>query len=71
MRIIQEDRKHKSHAWDGESRPWWASLSRMPICGKRVVDTGSDDAATEVTCGSCLRLLAARGLDSKTEGVNG
>ena len=74
MKIILEDwgdHKHRSHAWDEESRPWWAPLSRMALCGKRVVDTKSDDAAAEVTCGSCLRLLAAKGFDAKLQPIAG
>ena len=59
MKIIwtdQGDYKFKSHAWD--EIHWGWGKRRWAICGTQVPYTGSDDAATEVTCGSCLRLLA-------------
>ena len=66
MKIIQGDYKYKSHAWDEKVvRDRWA------ICGIYIYDTKSDVVATEVTCRTCLRLLAARGLDYKLREIGG
>ena len=69
MKIIWDGNNYmaQNHAWDGEWSPQW----RKAICGALVANTDSDDAATEVTCGSCLRSLAARGLGHKLQPITG
>ena len=66
MRIIWEGQPNKSHAWNEKVvRDRWA------ICGIYIYDTKSDVVATEVTCRTCLRLLAGRGLGPQLQPLEG
>ena len=67
MKIIYEyPYKYLTHAWDGEIEREKGGRF-LSLCGASVYDNGADDTTTEVTCGMCLRLLAARRLDNKLE----
>ena len=69
MKIIWGDPRCKSHAWDFER--FGEPTLRWGLCGIYVYETGFDAIASEVTCRTCLRLLAARELDNKLQPIAG
>ena len=71
MKIIYEyPYKYITHAWDGEIERGRGGR-QLALCGVSVYDNGADDTFTEVTCGTCRRHLAARGLGHKLQPIVG